>query len=322
MNIFLQHRCELLIDNNAIMSTHFKKAFDAQIASFGAAMYAAKGSVADVKLISSCKDLIVKDMCRLSAFKNVQVVSLLSVLLSLERDPKFSIEQTKQLYKKLRRFCATDFCLPIVAYILSFSVVTGTSETISRYKELLSSLRLMELDLSQSETYLYAALLCIFKTSEQHYKKSIDRCSQIISDKYPKEWIKHIALPISISENSPQQSCDRLVDIYNQLNKKNCINEVSKESLSIFATLTSLCVPAEEIADNLCFVYQRLKENATLNFALSSNQIMIYAIIQVLEAYIPDIADYRLLPAIPESIKALINCEFFIASTIILSTES
>ena len=248
MNMKLQERCNLQIENEAIIRKAGFLQYE-ELIKLGALFYTTRGLKAEGEKIKACKKMLKSSAGIFSNFRGF-LEYIIVVKMSLAEDPQAYINQVIDIYKKLvegRKLPGETLAMAAIT-IYEQSKGKDVDSIIKKTREAYAQIKQDHRFLTDETDMSFVALMAITGMDTEKAATEVEEIFQSLKDNYriPSNSAQATALVLSMSPLPVQEKVDKFLNIYKVLREEQHATSKGK-SMSIYAAFADLDIPQERI---------------------------------------------------------------------------
>lgn len=262
MNESLQKRCDLLLQNEAIMRKAVRLDFE-EMTKLAALIFTSKGKVANADDIKRCATILKSKAGILSNWRGI-MRTLVLVKMSLADDPEAYFDGVSAVYKKLteRSFFRSEYQAMTAMTIYDQSSADKIDEAVDRTLQQYKLARETHPFLTGHEDFTLIALMVLTGEDVEQLNARAEECLALVKPLFKlfpetKQMISHV---LALSSKPSQEKVDAFWALYTDL--KAAKHQMSRDhAIAILAAFSDLEVPRSELVAQIGEVDLYLKGN-------------------------------------------------------------
>ena len=321
MDIGLQNKCDLFIQNKEIVQKAFKWEND-RMNLLAGSMFAGAGRVADVDKLKECEQQLKHAAGIFSEFRgNLKMVLL--VKMALSDNPTEFFEGVEQVYKMINKkhLFGSDMRLLAAVSIFEHSGVENAEQVIARTNEIYNLMKKEHPFLTSEENIPFAALLALSGADTDKLLDEAERCYSAMKDKFfSSNAVQSLSHIMALDEQPTEVKTDKIAAIYNGLKQ----NKKKFGTGSELAALGVLAMSDQEVGflvREISEVDDFLKNQKGFGIVgVGAAERLLYAALLVADYYMPQSHIQGVV--IESSLAAVIAEEMLLLATLSVTTAS
>ncbi|MDD5935437.1 MAG: DUF4003 family protein [Clostridiales bacterium] len=278
MNDNLKKRCELFIQNrNELKSSFYWQ--NSMLYPVCANFYVQKNKEVDCDRIKECRKMIKKHTGAFSNFRGISNL-VIATLLSLEENPEAILEESLEIYQKLKKEFHGSAYLTLTAMVLSTmqNGIYSIDAIIKKAKAIYKGVKSDHPMITSSEDSGMVVLLALCDKSEQQIVEEVQRCYELLKPNFfSANATQALSFVLALSEEDPKIKCPRAVAIYNHLKDVNCKYGRGLE-LAILGVIAIEDIDMEQVGNTIQEINQFLLNSKGFGaFGVGRAQRIMYA---------------------------------------------
>lgn len=315
----LRNKCNLYENNYMKLKKDFKWGYTINNR-LGALLYTMEDRAVDVAGIKSCREMIKEQTSIFSYFQSFTNF-MVSSMLSLKSDPEIKIKDSINIYESLKRegFHSSPYLVLAAASISIYSEPSHHQNCVTRAKAFYDAMKAEHRFLTTADDYTFAALLALSEKEVNPTIREIESCYYWLKNDFrSSNAVQSLAQVLSFSEESMQDKCKRVVDLYQALKVRGCKFGLYIE-LPFLGVVSMLPKEIDTIADEITETDSYLKNIKGFGtWSISAKERLMFAAALVCDSFLSDATKETYETALSNSTTALLLAQQ--ATTIVITS--
>lgn len=285
MNIGLQKKCSLFVENRNIIKEIFK--WDGDLTALaGSSLFTFSDVTVNKEKLIQCNEILKHHFGSLSEFRGNAKIPLICQMAIMDNPESYllSVKKTYELLNKSKVF-GSDSKLISAITISSHIAITDIEKYIDRTYEIYNNMKENHKWLTSVNDLPFAAMLAVSDMDVDKLSIDMENCYNLLKDKFEKNAAQSLSHVLALCDGDADKKCNKVCEIFDGL-------KIAKHSyganyeLASLGTISSLNVSNEQLIKEICEVDDYLKSQKGFgSLSISSYSRRMYASLIVMNSH-------------------------------------
>ncbi len=303
----MHDKCSLYVDNYLKLKSSFKWGY-AMNNRLGALLYTMENSPVDVAAIKNCREVI-KDSTSIFSYFQSSTSFIFATILSLKEEPENKIREAVRIYELLKRegFHSSPYLVLAAASIVMYTEPNEQQSCVTRAKAFFDAMKEEHRFLTTADDYTFAALLALSEKEVNPTIREIESCYHWLKNDFRNSnAVQSLAQVLSFNEETMQEKCKRVVDLYQALKVRGLKFGLYIE-LPFLGVVAMLPKEVSAIADDIAEVDRYLRDIRGFGtWSISAKERLMFAAALVCDSFLSDAAKGAFIGTTSNAITSLL----------------